>query len=127
MSKYYTIRSFIDDDAGYTDVTDDKGKILSEFNLFSEDIGIRKSKDQLDIFVFYNVPEDASASYQIARIEKGAETHYWCSLDWNTLAPVVGREFKTRQPVNDSVHLILNLLTSAEPSLQRDHCRQNKF
>lgn len=131
VSKYYVINAFIDHDAGSTEVLDDKNEVVAEFYLFSDIIGIRKSSRRIDIFALHWSEADGLATYEVLRIENGRELSYYCSLDWSTLAPAVGGYFKTVQQrvgaVGESSHAILNLLTSTEPNLQRDHCKQNDF
>jgi len=132
-SKYYEVYLYSGQGDESSDILNDKNKYVTGLGWYADLIGIRKTPQAITVFALYFPGGDAGAgedldSYEIGRIENGRARHYLCTVGRETIERATGRHFPTRKQLAkaaiEDAPKIVDLLTSAEPQLERDHCKQ---
>ena len=131
FSRYYEVVLYSGQGDESSDILDDKNKIIGDLGWYADLVAVRKSSKAITIFAFYfsgngGEADDGLGSYQIGRIEDGRVKHYHCVVTQETLEHALGRHFGTRKQLvaasKEYAPAVVNLLTSEEPQLERDHC-----
>lgn len=132
-SKYYEVISYSGDGSNDTSIYDDKGKSIAYIGYYADLVGIRKTNKTITVYAYFDTGNDDQSdyenlgSYQIGQVEGGHVRHYACYIDQTTFDRVAGRHFGSKaERQSAAVKLdpkVVDLLTSAEPALERDHCK----
>lgn len=128
FSRYYDVEADMSQGDQNTVIRNDKGEYLkANFYRYADYIGIRKTSNNVIVFAYY-LPDDEETigNYNVARIQGGSVTMYWCTVSRSTLNQVATEHFSTQARLGTArfeyAPSIIDLLTSAEPDLKRDEC-----
>ncbi|MEN2791551.1 hypothetical protein ABC974_18090 [Sphingomonas oligophenolica] len=131
FSKYYEVHLYSGQGDESSDILDDTNNIVGDLGWYADLVGIRKTPQAITVFAYYfsnGDPEndEGLGGYQIGRIEHGRVKHFRCVITKETLELAVGRHFGTRRQLvaasEENATAVVDLLTSSEPQMKRDHC-----